>query len=94
MRLLRKKLVAEKIGVGMSTINRYVANGQFPKPKNAGIEIRWDEDVVDAWMILAFDIKKPLPDIDSQDIAMVETCVKAYQHLKGKSLNLPTSQAV
>lgn len=51
MKAIRLKQVAEKIGLGESTIYRMLAAGQFPKPfeimpkRNA-----WIEEDIDAWL--------------------------------------------
>lgn len=50
-KMLNIRQVAERIGLGMSTIWRKVANGEFPSPVQIGKQARrWPEPEVEAWL--------------------------------------------
>ena len=50
-RLIRLKEVQHRIGLGRSTIYRWVAEGRFPKPVQlGGYAVAWAEDDVEAWI--------------------------------------------
>ena len=50
-RLIRLKEVQHRIGLGRSTIYRWVAEGRFPKPVQlGGYAVAWAEDDLEAWI--------------------------------------------
>ena len=50
-RLIRLKEVQHRIGLGRSTIYRWVAEGRFPKPVQlGGYAVAWAEDDIEAWI--------------------------------------------
>lgn len=50
-RLLRLKDVLHRVGLGRSTIYRWMDEGKFPKPHSIGdYAVRWLESDVDAWI--------------------------------------------
>lgn len=50
-RLIRLKEVQHRIGLGRSTIYRWVAEGRFPKPVQlGGYAVAWAEDDIEAWV--------------------------------------------
>ena len=48
-RYLRAREVAERLGVGRTTIYRFARCGDFPKGLKFGNSRRWDIRDVDAW---------------------------------------------
>lgn len=50
--LLRDKEVAERLGIGRSTLWQWVKKCKFPKPIQlaGGRCTRWDSSVIDAWI--------------------------------------------
>lgn len=51
-RLIRLKEVQHRVGLGRSTIYRWMAEGKFPKPVQlGGYAIAWAEDVIQAWIV-------------------------------------------
>lgn len=50
-RILRIREVAVRVGLGVSTVKKYVALGTFPKPVHITPRaIGWYTDEVDAWL--------------------------------------------
>ena len=50
-RLIRLKEVQHRVGLGRSTIYRWMAEGKFPKPVQlGGYAVAWAEDEVAAWI--------------------------------------------
>lgn len=50
-RLIRVKEVQHRVGLGRSTIYRWMAEGRFPKPVHlGGYVVAWAEDDIQAWM--------------------------------------------
>lgn len=50
-RLIRLKEVQHRVGLGRSTIYRWMAEGKFPKPKKLGCHIAaWDEMDILNWL--------------------------------------------
>ena len=51
LRILRRKQVEARVGLGRSTIYERVAGGTFPPPVNLGARaVGWLESEVDAWL--------------------------------------------
>jgi len=52
MRLIKLKEVMNNTGLGRSTIYKYVAEGEFPKPVSLGARaVAWVESEVDDWVM-------------------------------------------
>ncbi|WP_423804707.1 helix-turn-helix transcriptional regulator [Neptuniibacter pectenicola] len=52
MRLIKLKEVMNNTGLGRSTIYKYVAEGEFPKPVSLGARaVAWVESEVDDWVL-------------------------------------------
>ena len=50
-RLIRLPEVQHRVGLGRSTIYRWMAEGKFPKPVQlGGYAVAWSEDDVQAWI--------------------------------------------
>ena len=50
-RLIRIKEVQHRVGLGRSTIYRWMAKGKFPKPVQlGGYTIAWKESDIDSWI--------------------------------------------
>ena len=50
-RLIRLKEVQHRVGLGRSTIYRWMAEGKFPKPVQlGGYAVAWAEDEIQAWI--------------------------------------------
>lgn len=50
-RLIRLKEVQHRVGLGRSTIYRWMAEGKFPKPvRLGGYAVAWAEDEIDSWI--------------------------------------------
>jgi len=50
-RLIRLPEVKHRVGLGRSTIYRWMAEGKFPKPVQlGGYSVAWAEDEVEAWI--------------------------------------------
>ncbi len=50
-RLIRLPEVQHRVGLGRSTIYRWMAEGKFPKPVQlGGYSVAWAEDDVQAWI--------------------------------------------
>ncbi len=50
-RLIRLPEVRHRVGLGRSTIYRWVAEDKFPKPVQlGGYTVAWAEDEVEAWI--------------------------------------------
>jgi prophage regulatory protein len=50
-RLIRLKEVQHRVGLGRSTIYRWMAEGKFPKPVQlGGSTVAWSEREVDRWI--------------------------------------------
>lgn len=50
-RLIRLPEVQHRVGLGRSTIYRWIAEGKFPKPVQlGGYSVAWAEDEVLAWI--------------------------------------------
>ncbi len=60
IRLIRLKEVMHRVGLGRSTIYRWMNEGKFPKPHQIGTyNVRWLESDIDDWIVkkTAFQIK-------------------------------------
>lgn len=54
-RLIRIKEVQHRVGLGRSTIYRWMAEGKFPKPVQlGGSTVAWSEGEVDLWIANRF----------------------------------------
>ena len=52
MRFIKLKEVMDCTGLGRSTINKYIDNGQFPKQISLGDRaVAWIESEVSEWML-------------------------------------------
>ncbi len=50
-RLIRLKEVQHRVGLGRSTIYRWMAEGKFPKPVQlGGYAVAWAQEDIDAWI--------------------------------------------
>ena len=50
-RLIRLKEVQHRVGLGRSTIYRWMAEGKFPKPiRLGGFAVAWPAEDIDAWI--------------------------------------------
>ena len=50
-RLIRLKEVQHRVGLGRSTIYRWMSEGKFPKPVQlGGYTVAWAEDDVETWI--------------------------------------------
>ncbi|WP_261388824.1 helix-turn-helix transcriptional regulator [Qipengyuania gaetbuli] len=50
-RLIRLPEVQHRVGLGRSTIYRWISEGKFPKPVPlGGYSVAWAEDEVEAWI--------------------------------------------
>jgi prophage regulatory protein len=50
-RLIRFKEVQHRVGLGRSTIYRWMAEGKFPKPVQLGsYAVAWAEDDIQVWI--------------------------------------------
>lgn len=50
-RLIRRQEVQHRVGVGRSTIYRWMADGSFPKPVQLGKRsVGWIEHEIDDWL--------------------------------------------
>jgi prophage regulatory protein len=49
-RLLRKKEIAQKLGLSTRTVDRKIADGLFPPGIKIGPSVRWRESVIDQWI--------------------------------------------
>ncbi len=50
-RLIRLKEVQHRVGLSRSTIYRWMASGDFPKPvRLSGYIVAWDEQVINDWI--------------------------------------------
>ncbi|ASD80061.1 AlpA family transcriptional regulator [Burkholderia gladioli pv. gladioli] len=50
-RLIRLREVRARVGLGASTVYRYLAAGNFPKPVEiGGGRVAWLESEIDAWI--------------------------------------------
>lgn len=50
-RLIRIKEVQHRVGLGRSTIYRWMAQGKFPRPVQLGGHVvAWTEDQLDEWI--------------------------------------------
>lgn len=51
-RLIRLKEVQHRVGLGRSTIYRWMAEGKFPKPVQlGGYAVAWAEHEIEHWII-------------------------------------------
>lgn len=51
-RLIRLPEVQHRVGLGRSTIYRWMSEGKFPKPVQlGGHSVAWAEDEVDQWVL-------------------------------------------
>ena len=52
MRLIKLKDVMCVTGLGRSTVYKYVASGEFPKPVSLGVRaVAWVEEEVQEWVL-------------------------------------------
>lgn len=50
-RLIRLPEVQHRVGLGRSTIYRWMSEGKFPKPVQlGGYAVAWAEDVIEDWI--------------------------------------------
>jgi prophage regulatory protein len=50
-RLIRLKEVQYRVGLGRSTIYRWMAEGKFPRPVQlGGYAVAWAQEDIDAWI--------------------------------------------
>lgn len=50
-RLVRLKEVQYRVGLGRSTIYRWMAEGKFPRPVQlGGYTVAWSQEDIDAWI--------------------------------------------
>ena len=57
-RLIRFKEVQHRVGLGRSTIYRWMAEGKFPKPVQlGGYSVAWAEHDIDAWIRLKASVE-------------------------------------
>jgi prophage regulatory protein len=50
-RLIRLKEVQHRVGLGRSTIYRWMAEGKFPKPVQlGGYAVAWAQEDIDCWI--------------------------------------------
>lgn len=50
-RLIRLPEVRHRVGLGRSTIYRWMAEGKFPKPVHlGGFAVAWAENEIEAWI--------------------------------------------
>lgn len=50
-RLIRLPEVQHRVGLGRSTIYRWMAEGKFPKPVQlGGYSVAWAEDEIEVWI--------------------------------------------
>lgn len=50
-RLIRLPEVVHRVGLGRSTIYRWIAEGKFPKPVQlGGYAVAWAEDEIEVWI--------------------------------------------
>lgn len=50
-RLIRLKEVQHRVGLGRSTIYRWMAEGKFPKPiRLGGYAVAWKQEDIDDWI--------------------------------------------
>lgn len=50
-RLIRLKEVLYRVGLSRSTIYRWIASGEFPKPvRLSSYIVAWDEQVINDWI--------------------------------------------
>ena len=55
-RLIRLKEVQHRVGLGRSTIYRWMAEGKFPKPVQlCGYAVAWAEDDIQNWIAMRLD---------------------------------------
>lgn len=55
-RLIRLKEVQHRVGLGRSTIYRWMAEGKFPKPVQlGGYAVAWAEDDIQNWIAMRLD---------------------------------------
>jgi len=51
-RLIRLPEVKHRVGLGRSTIYRWMAEGKFPKPVQlGGYSVAWAEDEIEQWIL-------------------------------------------
>ena len=51
-RLIRLPEVKHRVGLGRSTIYRWMAEGRFPKPVQlGGYVVAWPEDEIERWIL-------------------------------------------
>jgi len=50
-RLIRLKEVQHRVGLGRSTIYRWMSEGKFPKPvRLGGYSVAWNQEDIDEWI--------------------------------------------
>ncbi len=60
-RLIRLKEVQHRVGLGRSTIYRWMSEGKFPKPVQlGGYAVAWTEDSVEQWIKSKFNDFQPI----------------------------------
>jgi prophage regulatory protein len=55
-RLIRLPEVRRRVGLGRSTIYRWMAEGKFPKPVQlGGYSVAWAEDEIESWISIRLE---------------------------------------
>lgn len=50
-RIMRRREVLDRLGIGQSTLYYWIKRGKFPRPLPLGSKlVGWPEDVVDGWI--------------------------------------------
>ncbi|WP_420607481.1 helix-turn-helix transcriptional regulator [Novosphingopyxis sp.] len=58
-RLIRLKEVQHRVGLGRSTIYRWMSEGKFPKPVQiGGYIVAWPEEVIDEWVNRLAEVRR------------------------------------
>ena len=58
-RLIRLKEVQHRVGLGRSTIYRWMGEGKFPKPVQiGGYIVAWPEEVIDEWVNRLAEVRR------------------------------------
>ncbi|MPV86884.1 helix-turn-helix transcriptional regulator [Ostreibacterium oceani] len=81
MRVINKTDLLKKLPFKKSTLYQRINDGFFPAGILTPVSAHavWDEDVVDAWLILAYGLNKPMPDLHPEDLAVVKSCIARLQ---------------
>lgn len=79
MKMLNIGQVAERLGMGKSTVYKMSRDGLFPAGKKAGRAMRWPDYVVDGYMIMLYDLPEPIPQMSDISRAEIKRCISAYK---------------